>query len=175
MIPFSPSRLDVAAIVAGPIAAGAAIILDAADIPLPAMVLLGGLMSALCLIIERALTAVTAQAKVRWLWSGLVVALLLPTGSWAYHVWFDSGDRSSYVLYLEGDVTGVLRSAGKPGGKEELPGLVLPAGGSYDFQCIAEDPGGRLWLKAVAGNHWYPASVFSPVGDFELSDMPTCE
>lgn len=170
----SPGRRDATAIVIGLVSPGVGAILGAAELPLWPMVLLSMLLAALFLAIERAVAAETAEKKVPWLWGSLVVALLLPTGAWSYHRWVDSDDRSVYPFYLEGNQARVLQSAGKPGGQAQWGGYPLAAGGSYDFECVGKDSKGAVWLKAVAGNYWYPSAFLSPVGDFNTSDMPTC-
>lgn len=170
----SPARRDATALALGLVSGGVGAIVGAADLPVWAMVVLSVLVAALFLVIERAVSADTADKRVRWLWGALGVALALPIGAWAYHGLFDSDHRSIFPFYLEGDQVRVLPSAGKPGGPPEIGGSTLPTGESYDFECTAKDGKGRLWLKAVAGNYWYEASLFTPVGDFTASDMPTC-
>ncbi|MGA5900233.1 hypothetical protein [Streptomyces venetus] len=170
----SPIRRDAAAILAGLASGGVGAVVGAAELPVWVAALGTVLVTALFLLIERAAAADTADEKVKWLWGALAVALALPAGSWGYHVLFDSGDRSEYAFYLEGDRLDILESAGRPGGPQ-ISGWPLRSGKSHNFECTARDPEGRLWLKAVAGNYWYEAARFSPVGDFTASDMPTCE
>ncbi|MFD9258903.1 hypothetical protein [Streptomyces sp. NPDC059538] len=170
----SPARRDATALVIGLVSGGVGVIVGAADLSLWVMVVLSTLVAALFLVIERAATAATPDKRVRWLWAALGVALVLPTGTWAYHGLFDSDHRSTFPSYLEGDQIPTLPSAGKPGGPPQAGGQFLPTGQSYDFECNARDDEGHLWLKAAAGNYWYEASLFTPVGDFTTADMPTC-
>ncbi|SOD87664.1 hypothetical protein [Streptomyces sp. Ag109_G2-15] len=168
----SPARRDAAAIVIGLISGGVGAIVGAAALPVWVMVVLTMLVAAQFLTIERAATTDTAEKKVRWLWGALAVALVLPVGSWAYHL-YDSDGRETYPFYVEGE--NLLYSAGKPGGMPLLSGDQVWPGNSYDFECVGKDSKGAVWIKAAAGNYWYPAALLSPVGDFDTSDMPTCD
>jgi hypothetical protein len=171
----SPARRDATAIIIGLISGGVGAIVGASELPLWVVVPLTVLVAALFLSVERAATADTSDTKVRWLWWALGVALMLPAGSWAYHVFFDSEDRSTYPFYLEGsDQAQILRSSGRPGAEQQIGGYPIPVGETYNFECVGKDSKGAVWLKAVAGNYWYPSAYLSPVGDFEISDMPTC-
>ncbi|MFG2660355.1 hypothetical protein [Streptomyces sp. NPDC048425] len=170
----SSARRDATAIVIGLISGGVGAIVGAAELPLWVVVPLTVLVAALFLTVEKAATADTADTQVRWLWGALGVALLLPAGAWAYHVSFDSEDQSIYPFYIEGDQARVLKSSGRPGAEPQIGGYPMPAGETYDFECVGKDSEGGVWLKAVAGNYWYPSAYLSPVGDFKISDMPTC-
>ncbi|MET8165306.1 hypothetical protein ABZT34_13805 [Streptomyces sp. NPDC005329] len=172
----SPARRDATAIIIGLISGGVGVFVGAAELPIWVLALLTVLVAALFLTVERAATADTADKKVWWLWWALAVALALPVGSWTYHVFFDSENRLTYPFFVEGyDQARILRSSGRPGADPQIGGYPMPVGETYDFECLGKDSEGAVWLKAVAGNYWYPSADLSPVGDFAISDMPTCD
>ncbi|MER6276634.1 hypothetical protein ABT202_10015 [Streptomyces sp900105245] len=176
----SPSRRDAAIVALGLLGTAAAIILDAAEIPVFTTVLVGVFLTALGIVIEKAISATDTTKKIRLLSTGLILSLLLPVGAWIYHVWLDAKSTGPGIFYVEGKPGHYFPAHVYPGGPalEDTPlneDLGISTGQSYEFDCVSKDSKGRPWLKRdEAGNYWYATGDLRHVAGADVSDLPDC-
>lgn len=164
-------------VAAVPVAAGAVSgVVGVAAIPWLWLMLASGAVAAIAVCVEHALTARQLAARSRWLAIGLIVALSLPAGAFAYHQWFDPAARTpqKYYFVVNGGEANELRLSGEPGGEPQVLVQPLFGGQTYPFECWTAAPDGTAWLR-LAGAQWYvPRAYLHPPSGIRQGRVPPC-
>lgn len=145
-----------------------------------ATVLVGVILTALGVLVEKAINATSDATKVRLLSTGLILSLLLPIGAWFYHVWIDATSDGPGTFYVDGKPHEYVPAHTYPGGSPlentlENERLGIDTRRSYDFDCVSKDSDGNTWLKRDGvGNYWYATDNLKHVAGADVADLPEC-
>jgi hypothetical protein len=139
---------------------------------------LAALMCALGLVTDLTIRAIRTRnlaIRSQLLGAGLLVALLLAAGIFAYTRFWDPAKQHRtfpFVINGPGEAYGVTPS-GEPGG----PPLVLVgdlwATHTYEFACSTTVDGAE-WLRLAQFNRWVPRAAVHPPAGIKEPKLPPC-
>jgi hypothetical protein len=141
-------------------------------------------LAAIGLCITHAVREGRLETQVWWWRLGLMISLLLPVGTFAYHQWLDPSARvpRTYQMVVNGTQIQVVPLFGEVGGEPQnletgaygQNGLI--GGQTYEFECSSRGRDGAEWFRYHRfGRIWWAprANLHTPTSTHE-PEVPPC-
>ncbi len=177
-------RRDLAVVAVAAVAAGVSSAAGVASIPWLWLLLVGAALAALGVCVTEAIQAGQPAVRITWWQRSLVVALLLPLGAFAYHLWFDPAAHTprTYQFVVNGGNAQFIYLYGEAGGEPQKietgfaaqNGLI--GGQTQEFECWVIGRDGAEWLRYRRFGRvwWAPRAKLHPPAGIQQPSVPHC-